>query len=548
MKYPLLSKINAPQDLRALSLADLDSLAAELRVFIQSETQEKEGHIKSSLGVVDLSIALHYYFETPQDILIWDVGHQAYAHKVLTERREVFHTNRIKDGIAGFTRRSESAYDPFGAGHSSTSISALAGFCQADLLSGENRNKIAVIGDGALTGGMAYEGLNYIGEKAYDCWVILNDNQSSIDDNVGALQAQNSYIKWANALGFECLEVEEGNNVEAILSGLQRLSEHKGPKFLVLRTKKALGFEAKKAEISKEGGFQDSLANKLEDLMKADPKVLVISPAMLAGAGLSSLREQFPERVLDVGIAEQHAVTMAAGLAASGFKPVVHLYSTFAQRAIDQIIHDVALQKLAITFLIDRAGLVGADGPTHHGVFDQALLSAIPNIRIGTATDGNALASMLEWALSQGEDSIWIRYAKESVPAQSEWRSYRPHWWLNKGKKKVILSYGAMAHRAQEAALASDWSHLHIPIYKPFPEGDLLEQLQDCETLICIDENPFEASIGAKMKALKARAKIKAEIRSLHLPDQFISHAKREVLLKEYGLSVEGLLDLTQEF
>ena len=548
MKYPLLSKINAPQDLRALSLADLDSLAAELRVFIQSETQEKEGHIKSSLGVVDLSIALHYYFETPQDILIWDVGHQAYAHKVLTERREVFHTNRIKDGIAGFTRRSESAYDPFGAGHSSTSISALAGFCQADLLSGENRNKIAVIGDGALTGGMAYEGLNYIGEKAYDCWVILNDNQSSIDDNVGALQAQNSYIKWANALGFECLEVEEGNNVEAILSGLQRLSEHKGPKFLVLRTKKALGFEAKKAEISKEGGFQDSLANKLEDLMKADPKVLVISPAMLAGAGLSSLREQFPERVLDVGIAEQHAVTMAAGLAASGFKPVVHLYSTFAQRAIDQIIHDVALQKLSITFLIDRAGLVGADGPTHHGVFDQALLSAIPNIRIGTATDGNALASMLEWALSQGEDSIWIRYAKESVPAQSEWRSYRPHWWLNKGKKKVILSYGAMAHRAQEAALASDWSHLHIPIYKPFPEGDLLEQLQDCETLICIDENPFEASIGAKMKALKARAKIKAEIRSLHLPDQFISHAKREVLLKEYGLSVEGLLDLTQEF
>lgn len=548
MKYPLLSKINAPQDLRALSLADLDSLAAELRVFIQSETQEKEGHIKSSLGVVDLSIALHYYFETPQDILIWDVGHQAYAHKVLTERREVFHTNRIKDGIAGFTRRSESAYDPFGAGHSSTSISALAGFCQADLLSGENRNKIAVIGDGALTGGMAYEGLNYIGEKAYDCWVILNDNQSSIDDNVGALQAQNSYIKWANALGFECLEVEEGNNVEAILSGLQRLSEHKGPKFLVLRTKKALGFEAKKAEISKEGGFQDSLANKLEDLMKADPKVLVISPAMLAGAGLSSLREQFPERVLDVGIAEQHAVTMAAGLAASGFKPVVHLYSTFAQRAIDQIIHDVALQKLAITFLIDRAGLVGADGPTHHGVFDQALLSAIPNIRIGTATDGNALASMLEWALSQGEDSIWIRYAKESVPAQSEWRSYRPHWWLNKGKKKVILSYGAMAHRAQEAAQASDWSHLHVPIYKPFPEGDLLEQLQDCETLICIDENPFEASIGAKMKALKARAKIKAEIRSLHLPDQFISHAKREVLLKEYGLSVEGLLDLTQEF
>lgn len=548
MKYPLLSKINAPQDLRALSLADLDSLAAELRVFIQSETQEKEGHIKSSLGVVDLSIALHYYFETPQDILIWDVGHQAYAHKVLTERREVFHTNRIKDGIAGFTRRSESAYDPFGAGHSSTSISALAGFCQADLLSGENRNKIAVIGDGALTGGMAYEGLNYIGEKAYDCWVILNDNQSSIDDNVGALQAQNSYIKWANALGFECLEVEEGNNVEAILSGLQRLSDHKGPKFLVLRTKKALGFEAKKAEISKEGGFQDSLANKLEDLMKADPKVLVISPAMLAGAGLSSLREQFPERVLDVGIAEQHAVTMAAGLAASGFKPVVHLYSTFAQRAIDQIIHDVALQKLAITFLIDRAGLVGADGPTHHGVFDQALLSAIPNIRIGTATDGNALASMLEWALSQGEDSIWIRYAKESVPAQSEWRSYRPHWWLNKGKKKVILSYGAMAHRAQEAAQASDWSHLHVPIYKPFPEGDLLEQLQDCETLICIDENPFEASIGAKMKALKARAKIKAEIRSLHLPDQFISHAKREVLLKEYGLSVEGLLDLTQEF
>lgn len=548
MKYPHLSNINSPQDLKALTLQELALIAEELRLFIQHETDEKAGHIKSSLGVVELSIALHYYFNTPEDILVWDVGHQAYAHKVLTGRREEFPTNRKKGGIAGFTRRSESSYDPFGAGHSSTSISAIAGFCQADRLSGLNRNNIAVIGDGALTGGMAFEALNYIGEQAYNCWVILNDNQSSIDANVGALQAFSSYSTWAVSMGFKVAEVESGNQVAAILEGFNKLKDYPGPKFLIVKTTKALGYEIQEEHSIEEASFQSALAEHLEGVMRSNKKVILISPAMLAGAGLRELQTQFPDRVLDVGIAEQHAVTMAAGLAASGLKPIVHLYSTFAQRAIDQIIHDVALQKLPVIFLIDRAGLVGADGPTHHGNFDQALLSSIPNVRIGMAADGKALTEMLDWALLQDQDSVWIRYAKEGLPAESNWRSYRPHWWLDQGRKKVILSYGAMAHPAQAAALESDWSHLHVPIYKPFPEGDLSEQLKDCEALICIDENPFEASFGARMKAMKAEGLIRAMVKSLHLPDEFVPHANRSVLLAERSLSKDGILKAAQEF
>lgn len=548
MSYPLLSQISEPQDFRHWDLAQLTQLAAELRLFIQRETSEKAGHIKSSLGVVELSVALHHAFNTPDDILIWDVGHQAYAHKVLTGRRETFKTNRKKGGIAGFTRRQESSYDPFGAGHSSTSISALAGFCQADRLASKQRERVAVIGDGALTGGMSFEALNYIGEQAYDCWVILNDNQSSIDTNIGALQSFNSYRQWAQSMGFEVFEVEEGNSVDAILEGFSEMKTKAGPKFLILKTQKALGFEMEEAKGIGGVTFQSALAQHLEKAMSSDPKIVLISPAMLSGAGLNQLKDRFPERVLDVGIAEQHAVTMAAGMAAEGFKVLVHLYSTFAQRAIDQVIHDVALQKLAITFLIDRAGLVGADGPTHHGVFDQALLNTIPNLRMGTAADGKALVEMLDWALAQNESSVWIRYAKESFPAQSLWRSYRPHWWSDQGREKVILSYGAMAHPAQEAAHSSGWSHLHVPIYKPFPEGDLAEQLKDCKSLICIDENPYEASLGIKLKALKARGMIEAKVRSLHLPDEFIPHASRPVLLEDYGLSVAGILKVIQEF
>ncbi len=548
MSYPLLSKISHPEDFRNFPLGDLRLLADELRLFIQNETAEKAAHIKSSLGVVELSLALHYYFDTPRDVLIWDVGHQAYAHKVITDRKDRFASNRKKGGIAGFTRRSESEFDPFGAGHSSTSISALAGFCQADRLSGEVRQRIAVIGDGSITGGMAFEGLNYIGEQAYDAWVILNDNRSSIDPNVGALNAFNSYADWARSLGFSVLEVEHGNDLAALLQGFQTLAKQSGPKFLIVRTQKALGYQKPASKAKTEATFQSALFKKLQELMEANEKIVVISPAMLAGAGLNDLRERFPERVLDVGIAEQHAVTMAAGMAIAGYRPIVHLYSTFAQRAVDQIIHDVALQNLAITFLIDRAGLVGADGPTHHGNFDQALMSSVPNLRIGAAADGNALCEILQWSLSQSQDSIWIRYAKEPFPSASKWRSYRPHWWHEQGRKKVILSYGAMSHPAQAAAESSDWSHLHVPIYKPFPEGDLSEQLKTCEALICVDENPFEASLGARMKAMKSKGMIDARVMSLHLPDQFIPHADRSVLLQDYGLSKEGILAKAQEF
>lgn len=546
MTYPILEKLNSPADLRLLDSHQLEELAAELRRFIQEQTRTKAGHIRSSLGVVELSIALHYHFNTPEDILIWDVGHQAYAHKVLCERRSIFQSNRQKGGISGFTKRNESAYDPFGAGHSSTSISALAGFVKAAQLETNPRKHIAVIGDGALTGGQAFEALNYLGDLAADSLVILNDNKGSIDPNVGALQKLNSYQAWAESLGFQYHTCQAGNSIADLLAKLKELNSLSGPLFLHLQTEKGLGYNE---VIERKGSpaapsFQSVFGETILELLESDPKLVVLSPAMLSGAQLLEAQKAFPERVIDVGIAEQNVVTMAAGLAASGFKPLVHLYSTFAQRAMDQIIHDVALQQLPVVFVLDRAGFVGEDGPTHHGVFDQALLADIPNMRLMAPAGGKALKAMLGEAM-QAEGPIVIRYPKASFDLQTDdlWQGMQAHWWRQSTQASAILSYGSQAALAQTAAEAKDWSHLHIPQFRPLDQPYLIELLANYRRLILVDENPAGGSLHRDLLALLQSGKLKAEYQAVLIDKPFSEHAPRAEQLVASGFSLEKLLE-----
>lgn len=546
MSYPLLTKLNDPSDLRKLDPLDLPALAEDLRRFIQEETQTKEAHIRSSLGVVELSIALHYCFNTPEDILIWDVGHQAYAHKVLTGRRTNFHTNRQKGGISGFTKRSESSYDPFGAGHSSTSISALAGFIKSAQLQGHSRRHVAVIGDGALTGGQAFEALNFLGSEQAPCLVILNDNQGSIDPNVGALQALGSYREWASSLGFKYLFEEQGNNLQALLKIINEAQSTEGPVFLHLHTEKGRGFrqDIQRKKAPSAPSFQADFGSFILARLAQDPKLVVLSPAMLAGANLLEAKAAFPNRVIDVGIAEQHVVTMAAGLAADGMKPLVHLYSTFAQRAFDQIVHDVVLQSLPVIFIFDRAGLVGEDGPTHHGLYDQSMLADLPNIRIGASANGKALKAMLNWAFDDLQGPLFLRYPKDSYRQEHEdlWRSYRPHWWHEASKEKVLISYGSTASLVQEAATQSAWGHLHLPVFRPVPEGDIREQLRQAKRVVLVDENPSGGSMDADLRKLIAEEYPAIAYRAHLLPREFQDHDSRAGQLNRAGLGLAGLL------
>ncbi|MFQ3182375.1 MAG: 1-deoxy-D-xylulose-5-phosphate synthase, partial [Polaribacter sp.] len=410
----LLDNISNPKDLRKLSLTQLPQLAKELREFIIDIVATKEGHLGASLGVVELTIALHYLFDTPTDLLVWDVGHQAYGHKILTGRKDIFHTNRQFGGIAGFPSRRESEFDPFGVGHSSTSISAALGMAIASNLKGETEKQhIAIIGDASIASGMAFEALNHAGVSKANLLIILNDNAIGIDPAVGALKeyltkvkndrklaAQNNIIK---ALNFDYSGPIDGHNLPKILSELERLKTVKGPKFLHVITTKGKGLQKAEEDqvtyhapgkfdkisgerIKKSASlytkYQDVFGKTIVELAAKNDKIVGITPAMLSGSSLKFMFEKFPNRTFDVGIAEQHAVTLAAGMATQGLMPFCNIYSTFLQRAYDQVIHDVALQNLPVIFCLDRAGLVGEDGATHHGVFDLAYLRSIPNLII----------------------------------------------------------------------------------------------------------------------------------------------------------------------
>ena len=534
--YPLLDQIETPADLRRLPQEKLPALCEELRTFIPATTAEKTGHIRSSLAVTELTVALHYQLNTPDDILIWDVGHQAYVHKVLTGRKKHFHLNRQPGGPSGFTRREESPYDPFGAGHSSTALSALAGFAQADRARGRARKRVAVVGDGALNGGMAYEALNFMGQEGYHAWLVLNDNQSSIDPNVGALQLKQSYRDWFEALGFSyhsCPAAE----VESLCRALEALPT-RGPQVLHLRSKKpVLGGSAGGASSGKEAlTFQAAFATAAERALDQNPRLQVLSPAMLSGGGLSAAAQRFPDRVRDVGIAEQHAVTMAAGMAAAGAPVLCHLYSTFAQRAFDQIVHDVVLQGLPVVFALDRAGLVGADGPTHHGIFDVGMLQSLPGIQIWAPAHPAALEAMLPQALAL-EKPVAIRYPKDQGGQSAvPFAGLQPHFW-QQGQRSCVLSVGSMAPLAQAAVAGTGAAHLHLPVLKPFPEAELERLLQPFSRWLLLEELPAQGGIYSALLKI-SRPLNPRECRRAGLPDRFLGHGPRDYLLAQSGLSI----------
>ncbi len=543
-----LAQIHFPADLKKLETRELPALCEDLRDFLQQNTTEKEAHIQSSLGVTELSVALHYVLDTPSDILIWDVGHQAYIHKILTGRKENFKSNRQLGGISGFAKKTESEYDAFGTGHSSTSISAAVGFAEADKIQNIRRKIVAVIGDGALTGGMAFEALNYLGEKQLDVFIILNDNGFSIDQNVGALSKFKNYERFCESLNIEFCGDYDGHDVENLVEKLRKHSAKSGPKLLRVVTERGRGRVSQISSSQKsDPTFQEVFSKKIVALARENEKLVVITPAMISGGGLTDFQKEFPDRIFDAGIAEQHAVTMAAGMAAAGLRPVVHLYSTFAQRALDQIIHDVALQNLPVVFCLDRAGLAGADGPTHHGAFDPNFLNAIPNLQIAAPMDGNSLEALLEMGL-HSKNPFVIRYPKASFSQNFSFSKNEKHRVriLKKGRKKAVLSFGAIGQEVCKALENTDFAHYDFPFLKPLDEKSLREIATDFDEIYTVEENAAAGGFGESVAGFLAALPTdglnrRLRLQSRTLPDQFVEHGTRAQLLEITGLDAQSL-------
>lgn len=532
--FLILDRIEGPADLRKLDHARLPQLADELRRYVLDCGKGKSGHVRSSLAVTELSLALHYHFNTPEDILIWDVGHQSYVHKILTGRRKDFENIRQFKSISGFTSSSESPFDPFGAGHSSTALSALAGYAFADAQSGAKRKKVAVIGDGGLTGGMAFEALNFLGERKEDVLLVLNDNGRSIDKNVGALHHHGRYDQFFRALGWAYHGSIDGNELNALLPALGAIDEQGGPRVLHLKT--ALPPLPEVSASSKAITFQSALADMLAKKLWEVEKLHLLSPAMLSGAGFTGLKENFPARVNDVGIAEQHAVTMAAGMAAAGALPLCHLYSTFAQRAADQIIHDVALQNLPVFFVFDRAGLVGADGATHHGVFDVALFSGVPNLEIYNPATAGEMQLILDSYFERPRPLI-MRIPKANLPETGFEAGALKHTELKPLGQRLLISTGLLSAEIHRQNLPAGWAHWHLNQLRPFDYGHLAKRLSTFEKILTVEEQVASGGMGEKIAALLAAERLNVKLRCLSLPDRFIQHGLREALLDEAGIS-----------
>lgn len=528
----ILQKIQSPQDLRALTPDELEPLCAEIRAFLTEGAYGKEGHINSSLGVTELSVALHKVFNTPEDVLVWDVGHQAYVHKILTGRKDVFYTNRKKGGISGFTKIDESEYDAFGAGHSSTSISAICGFAEADKLLNKSRNYIAVIGDGALTGGMSFEALNYAGGKGLPLLVILNDNEKSIDDNVGYLSAKETYKEYFESLGFEYHFTRDGNHVTHLVHYLRELKDVSRPRVLHLKTQKGV---LKKSASSKNNTFQDQFTDMLRDAITQNQRIVALSPAMLSGSGLSALQQEFPNHIFDTGITEQHVVTMAAGMAANGLKPVVHLYSTFAQRALDQIVHDVALQNLPVVFALDRSGVVGEDGATHHGVFDMSLLRAIPNLKIYTPFDALSFKEAFNSAF-KAQHPVVIRYPKADILTLSPEINEVDYAVFRSGREAdvAVITMGSTTALLEEACAKQNLSHFALKQIKPLPEASMTAFLQKYKKVHVFEEGSKIGGVGEAIQALGIGT---TKVIVHAIDDNFVPHGNRDELLKDLGLT-----------
>lgn len=577
----LLDHINLPNDLRKLEHKDLPQLAKELREFIINIVATKEGHLGASLGVVELTIALHYVFNTPEDLLIWDVGHQAYGHKILTGRKDVFHTNRQFEGISGFPKRDESDYDTFGVGHSSTSISAALGMAIASKLAGDfEKQHVAIIGDASIASGMAFEGLNHAGVTDANLLVILNDNAIGIDPSVGALKQYLTNVKKGTqkqdnifeALNFNYSGPIDGHDLPLLISELNRLKTVGGPKFLHVITTKGKGlkqaeenqvvyhapgkFNAETGEryvkhsLKTPPKYQDVFGHTLVELAKDNKNIVGITPAMPSGSSLKYMMEAIPDRAFDVGIAEQHAVTLAAGMATQGLIPFCNIYSTFLQRAFDQVIHDVALQKLPVIFCLDRAGLVGEDGATHHGVFDIAYLRSIPNLIIFAPRNEIELRNIMYTAQLGLELPIAIRYPR-GQGVTIDWKqpfnliAIGTGECLKSGSQIAVLSIGTISKNVMEAIEITNENdlvaHYDLRFIKPLDEKLLHNIFKKYSAIITIEDGTISGGFGSSILEFASKNNYKNTVNVLGISDKFIGQGKVTKLQEVEGIDVKSL-------
>lgn len=563
-----------PQALRTLAPHDLPSVAAAVRSFLIHTVSENGGHFGAGLGVVELTLALHYVFDTPNDPLIWDVGHQAYAHKILTGRAEHFHTNRKYGGLSGFPSRAESAYDAFGTGHASTSISAALGMALAARAQGKTEQQhIAVIGDGALTGGLAYEALNQAATEKVNLLVVLNDNAMSIDPNVGGMQQHLNKLRQSASerpslfekLGLPYFGPVDGHDLPALLQALQAAKGRGGVQLLHVLTTKGKGFAPAEAEqthwhatgqFDKISGtrqpekpqagpkYQDVFGHTLLELARADARVLGITPAMPSGSSMLILQEALPERAFDVGIAEAHAVTLAAGMATQGMRPFCAIYSTFLQRAFDQLIHDVALQNLPVVFCIDRAGLVGADGPTHHGAFDLAYLRCIPNLVVAAPRNERELRNLLFTALRH-DGPFAIRYPRGNG-TDAQWQQPMAALeigqaaWLKQGKHTLVISVGTMCAAVEQALHDTAFAHADLRFIKPLDQN-LMQDALAYERVVVVEDGCAQGGAGSAVGEWLLANGFKGVFKNIALPDRFVAHGSPAELYAEVGLDAVGL-------
>ena len=604
-KTPLLDKVSAPSDIKSFSIGELEILSDELREFLLFSVGQTGGHLGGGLGVIELTIVLHHLYNTPYDNLVWDVGHQAYPHKILTGRKDKIHTVRKKDGLAPFPTTSESEYDAFGVGHSSTSISAILGMAVGALKNDSNKKHVAIIGDGAMTAGMAFEALSHSGHLKPNILVILNDNDMSISENIGGLSNYFSRI-WASKiykgikkggasvlkplpqayhlarkvetqmkamvapgtifeeLGFNYVGPIDGHNIKEMVDVISNLKDFEGPQFLHVITKKGAGLDPAesdrigfhaigkinsiKSDSSPKPKYQDIFSDWIVDMAEKDESLVAITPAMREGSGLVDFSQKYPDRYFDVAIAEQHSVTFAAGLSLEKKKPVVAIYSTFLQRAYDQFIHDVAVQNLDVTFALDRAGLVGEDGPTHSGNYDIAYLRCIPNIILMTPSDENETRLLLTTAFKH-EGPAAVRYPRGTGPNTSVDSNLK---CLEIGKARVVresaskvvfLNFGALLDKAIEVSEKMDFTLIDMRFVKPLDHEILKKYLSKSEYFVSLEDGSIAGGAGSAVQEFCSIEFINVKSILLGIPDRFIEHASREEMLESAGLSVTKILD-----
>ena len=605
-KYPLLHTINDPLDLRLVPREDLRQLTDELRGFLLESVAKTGGHLSSNLGTVELTVALHYVFNTPEDRLVWDVGHQTYPHKILTGRRDRMGTLRQLGGLSGFPQRSESEYDCFGTAHSSTSISAALGMAMAAKIQGVDRYAVAIIGDGAMTAGMAFEALNNAGVSDCNLLVVLNDNDMSISPPVGALNrylaklmsgqfyataknAGKTVLKGAPPLfelakrfeehakgmvvpatlfekfGFNYIGPIDGHDLDSLIPTLENLKQLKGPQFLHVVTKKGQGYKLAEADpvayhgpgkfdpeiglqkpaVAPKTTFTQVFGQWLCDMAAHDKRLVGITPAMREGSGMVEFEQRFPERYFDVGIAEQHAVTFAAAMASEGLKPVVAIYSTFLQRAYDQLIHDVAIQNLPVVFALDRAGLVGADGATHAGAYDIAFLRCIPNISVACPSDENECRQLLSTAYAQ-DHAVAVRYPRGAGVGVAVEASLAPLPFgkgdiRRQGKDIAILAFGTLLHPALEAAQSLGATVVNMRWAKPLDVALLVQVARTHESLVTVEDGCIMGGAGSAVAEALLAAGLERPLLQLGLPDHFIEHGDPARLMAMQGLDAAGI-------